>query len=320
MTASTRLQKYLSDKKAKEQKILQESIDFQNRRDEIVNMGFLTEERDPVFLDSPASKLTELDLENLQVLPEIIDGIEKQIGPKGDKGDQGEKGDTPVAGIDFPLPKDGSPGAKGDPGPRGEKGNPGIDGVANMSEVRSLTENEIRLHEKTFNHDPFLLGTKEVTEEGMEDGDVLTFDQKNNKLIYTTVKQVASKISRLAGRGLSLPSQASHAGQFLTTDGHRSSWGTVSAGISRVITNISISTAAGSTALTDYVYICTGTLTLTLPTCTGNSNRYSVKNAGVGTVTVAFTGGQTADSLSTVNVKINSALEFISNGSNWSIF
>jgi hypothetical protein len=91
-------------------------------------------------------------------------------------------------------------------------------------------------------------------------------------------------------------------------------------GISRTIISISINTAAGSATKTDYVYLITGSPTLTLPTAVGNTNRYSVTNVGVGTPVVAFTGGQTANGSSTVSLtRANMSLDFVSNNANWII-
>lgn len=91
-------------------------------------------------------------------------------------------------------------------------------------------------------------------------------------------------------------------------------------GTTRSVNNISSDTTAGDTDGTDYVYVCTGTLTLTLPTAIGNDNLYTVKNAGNGTITVATTGGQTIDDDSTVVMPVKyTSVDLISNGSNWQI-
>lgn len=50
----------------------------------------------------------------------------------------------------------------------------------------------------------------------------------------------------------------------------------------------------------DYTINCTGTFTVTLPTSVGISGRiYIIKNSGVGVITVATTGGETIDGLTT---------------------
>lgn len=90
-------------------------------------------------------------------------------------------------------------------------------------------------------------------------------------------------------------------------------------GITRSVSNISAPTTLGAVALTDYVALVTGTTTVTLPTAVGNTNRYTVKNAGAATVTVAFTGGQTADGNATITLAPPLSVDLISDNSNWSV-
>lgn len=92
-------------------------------------------------------------------------------------------------------------------------------------------------------------------------------------------------------------------------------------GITRSIQSIAVNTAAGSTASTDYVYLVSGTTTLTLPTAVGNTNKYEIKRTGVNTVSIATTGGQTIDGSAspiTINVQYAS-ISVISDGANWFI-
>jgi hypothetical protein len=94
--------------------------------------------------------------------------------------------------------------------------------------------------------------------------------------------------------------------------------GSGGSGITRSINSISTATNAGSTAATDYVYLVTGTTTLTLPTAVSNTNRYTVTNVGTNTVTVATTSSQTINGSSTATLPItNMSLDFVSNNSNW---
>lgn len=89
-------------------------------------------------------------------------------------------------------------------------------------------------------------------------------------------------------------------------------------GITRSISSISSLTTAGSAATTDYVYLVSGTTTLTLPTAVGNTNRYSVTNTGTNTVTIATTSSQTINGSTTATLPIpNMSLDFVSNNSNW---
>lgn len=92
-------------------------------------------------------------------------------------------------------------------------------------------------------------------------------------------------------------------------------------GIVRSVNTVAISTAAGSTAGTDYVYLASGTITITLPTSVGNSNLYTIKNIGAGTVTVNTTGGETIDGGLTVTMPVQfTSVDLISNNSgNWDV-
>ena len=92
-----------------------------------------------------------------------------------------------------------------------------------------------------------------------------------------------------------------------------------SGGITISINSVSADTAMGSTASTNYVYLVTGSHTLTLPTAVSNTNLNTVKN--VGTVTMATTSSQTMDNSAsgTVTLIPNQSLTFISNNSDWTI-
>jgi len=92
-------------------------------------------------------------------------------------------------------------------------------------------------------------------------------------------------------------------------------------GIVRVTSAISTNTTAGGAALTDYAYMCSAALTLTLPTAVGNTNRYTVKRTGTGVVTIATTSSQTIDGAATfvINVQYQS-VDLINNGANnWAV-
>lgn len=105
--------------------------------------------------------------------------------------------------------------------------------------------------------------------------------------------------------------------KFLRED---NTWQTVAgggSGITRSISSISTPTTAGATAATDYVFKCTATLTLTLPTAVGNQNLYTVK-VTAGTTTVACNGAQTIDGSSTAVLSVaNTSLTLISDNANW---
>lgn len=111
-------------------------------------------------------------------------------------------------------------------------------------------------------------------------------------------------------------------GQVLTaTSSTAATWQTPSGGgITRNINVISSTTAAASTSLTDYVYLCTSTITLTMPSAVGNKNRYTVKNNGLGVITINTTSSQLIDGSLTfvINSQYNS-IDLISDGTNWNI-
>lgn len=76
---------------------------------------------------------------------------------------------------------------------------------------------------------------------------------------------------------------------------------------------------AGSAIGTDYIFLCTGNCTITLPTAVSNANKYTVKNAGLAIITIVFTAGQNADDSTTISLNPGFALDFISNNTNWLI-
>ena len=91
-------------------------------------------------------------------------------------------------------------------------------------------------------------------------------------------------------------------------------------GTVRSINSISTDTTAGATAGTDYVYLVSGTTTVTLPTAVGNTNLYTIKNVGSGNVTIATTSAQTIDSNSTIVMPVQyTAVDLISDTANWNI-
>lgn len=92
-------------------------------------------------------------------------------------------------------------------------------------------------------------------------------------------------------------------------------------GITRSIQSISSSQAAGSASATDYVYLCSGTMTLTMPDATaGNTNLYTVKNVGTGVVTVNTTSAQTIDGGATAVLQVRyTAIDLESDSVGWNV-
>lgn len=90
-------------------------------------------------------------------------------------------------------------------------------------------------------------------------------------------------------------------------------------GITRSIILFSSTTTAASTALTDYIYIGTGTNTLTLPTAASNTNAYGVKNNGTGVISVATTASQTIDGNTSLQLSPGQFVTLYSTNTNWII-
>lgn len=113
-------------------------------------------------------------------------------------------------------------------------------------------------------------------------------------------------------------------GQVLTADSSTATglkWSAAGgSGINRSVNSISTDTNAASVASTDYVYLVSGTTTLTLPTAVGNTNRYTVKNVDTGTVTIDTTSSQTIDGGASALLTVQyTSVDLISDGSNWLI-
>ncbi len=111
--------------------------------------------------------------------------------------------------------------------------------------------------------------------------------------------------------------------QVLTADSSQASgvkWSAISGGngITRSIVSVSSSQTAGAAAHTDYVYIVTGSHTLTLPTAVGNTNQYTIKNRHSGDITLAFSASETADG-GGITLGTNNSVSLVSDGSNWVI-
>jgi hypothetical protein len=96
------------------------------------------------------------------------------------------------------------------------------------------------------------------------------------------------------------------------------SW-TISAS-GKSINIVSINTVAGSTPSTDYVYLASSTINITLPTAVGNQNLYIIKNVGTGVITINTTSSQTIDGSLTAPIRVQYlSLTLISDGANWNI-
>lgn len=122
-----------------------------------------------------------------------------------------------------------------------------------------------------------------------------------------------------------IPANDGNAGQYLLTDGNGiTQWASVVAtggsGITRSVNNIAASTSIASSANTDYVYFAAGNIAVNLPTPIGNTNLYTVKNVGSGTITIDTIPAHTIDGSSTAILPVQyTSLDIISNGADWLI-
>jgi hypothetical protein len=87
--------------------------------------------------------------------------------------------------------------------------------------------------------------------------------------------------------------------------------------------NLTVTTQTTTYAIltTDQVVLCNGTFTATLPTASGVTGYvYYIKNIGTGVVTVACTGAETIDGVTTNIIRTtNSGFSVVSDGTNWVI-
>jgi hypothetical protein len=165
-----------------------------------------------------------------------------------------------------------------------------------------------------------LTGGLTISAPGTAAGSAATIDGTQT----LTSKTIAAGSNTITGLGVSnlggvsgTPSSTT----YLRGDG---TWSTPAggsgSGITRSVASISTATTAGSSAVTDYVYLVSGTTTLTLPTAVGNSNCYTVKNVGTGTVTIATTSAQTIDGSASASLPVKyTSVDLISDGANWNV-
>lgn len=231
-----------------------------------------------------------------EVIDKEIDDITLTSGPKGDKGNRGEKGEKGDRGERGELGFRGSRGEKGDKGERGEKGKDGTSVKLGdvTEEVLPILTSLIPRGGGNMNRNISIGGNSSVlsryTDINWKAGANVTLTYANND----QTKNLDITIAATGGSG---------------------------SGIVRSVNSIAVDTLAGSTSTTDYVYLASGTVNLTLPTSVGNSNLYTVKNIGAGTVTITPQAGELIDGQSNLQLPIQfTSVDLISNNSgNWDI-
>ena len=131
-----------------------------------------------IFEEAMREKMVKGDI-GLEGMRGLI-GLE---GRRGEMGLEGEKGDV------------GKVGKIGKTGKIGERGKDGK--VASHSEMRLISEvkskEKVREHEEKHNHDPFIVGSKKISEAGLEDGMFLMYDAKGNRLVYVEPPKAEKK-------------------------------------------------------------------------------------------------------------------------------
>jgi hypothetical protein len=104
------------------------------------------------------------------------------------------------------------------------------------------------------------------------------------------------------------------------TDIHKPYWYNGTSWISyitRSTSSITGTTAIGSTTFIDYTYFCNGTFPLTQPTAVSNTNRYTYRNTGSGSITLNPTGAETINGASSLVVLSGNSVDLRSDGTGW---
>lgn len=233
----------------------------------------------------------------IDIVHEVLEDITLTPGPKGDrgergpKGEKGDKGERGIIGFHGPI---GQKGEKGDMGDRGHSGT-----SVKLEEVLEVVMPSVmsRLSRLptgggSMNRNISVGGNSSVlsryTDINLKAGSNVTLTYANNDATHNVDITVAAT----GGGG-----------------------GTV-----RSINTISTSQTAGATAGTDYVYIASAGVALTLPDAVGNTNLYTVKNTSTSSVLVATTAAETIDGSANAILTVQyTSIDLISDGSNWDI-
>lgn len=249
------------------------------------------------YIDEIRKGVSSLQDDVLKVEEKIdeIATIEGETGPQGAPGRDG------IDGVDGKDGKNGRDGRDGKdsivPGPKGRDGKDGKNGESVgvqdvVKELQPLILSRLP-HGGNMNRKETFAGVDRLTrytDINWKPGTNVTFTIANND----QTKMVDVTISATGGGG---------------------------GGLTRSIQSISASQPADSAAATDYVYLCSGTITLTMPDATaGNTNLYTIKNVGTGVVTIATTGVQTIDGSLTASLPVRyTSVDLESDTANWNV-
>lgn len=239
-----------------------------------------------------------------EMVREAAKSVVGQKGDKGDKGDRGPQGEQGEQGDRGPKGERGERGGDGGQGPRGGKGEKGDDGTSVV-----LSEVIEKIRPSVLSHIARLIPQGG----GSMNRNISIGGNSSTLARYTDINLKAGSNVTIA---------------YVNNDATKNTDITISAtgggasvgGIIRSINTISTSQTAGATAGTDYVYICSAGVQLTLPTAVANTNLYTVKNTSSSSVLVATTSAQTIDTQSNIIMPVQyTSIDLISDGSNWDI-
>lgn len=228
---------------------------------------------------------------------------ETQKGESGEKGDRGEKGERGSQGTKGDRGERGPIGYQGPQGKKGEKGDKGEKG----KDAKELIAEDVA----------DVLRPDILSRINRGSGNL------NRNIAVGGNQSVLSKytdINFIPGSNVTITYASNNATRF-TDITIAATGGGGGGGISRSINSVSTNTIAGSAASTDYVYLVSGTTTITMPDATlGNTNLYTIKNVGTGVVTINTTSSQTIDGNLTIQMATQyTSVDLESDTANWNI-
>lgn len=266
---------------------------MENLKDLLIDMADPEEEGEIL-----QQAMQEVAVKAAKEAAKLIKGQQGEQGLQGEKGDKGDTGEKGQRGAKGDI---GIRGLRGEQGPKGEKGDKGEDGKDGVSVkldavVEKVLPDVLKRFPKgggSMDRQIYIGGVDPLTrytDINLKAGTNVTLTYANNDV----TKKVDVTVSSTGGSG---------------------------SGIVRSVNSVATPTTAGSALTTDYVYLVSGTTTITLPTTVGNSNLYTIKNIGAGTVTIATTGGETIDGNVNLQMPVQfTSVDLISNNSgNWDI-
>lgn len=288
-------------------------------------------------------------------IPEVptsltIDGgaLKGEQGPQGEKGENGRDSTVPgPAGRDGAIGAQGKDGRDGVDGERGEDGRDGSpdspiqikdkleslkgDGRLDLSAIKgtetlSLKKDVERAIDILDQRSQFLInkttssgGSGTVTSVSVTTANGIS----GTVATATTTPAITLDISALDASKIANGLVSNTEFQYLNgvTSSIQDQLDSITtADITRIVASISTNTSAGAAATTDYIYLVSGTTTMTMPTPVGNTNLYTIKRVGTNTVTISPNGSETFDGAASISILTRyDSYDLISDGTNWNI-